>query len=143
MAQQLKNLLHSILNTQDDWKIQLLSNWPSIIGNLHTKVKIEKIKGDILVLGVYDSCWLQELYLLSSVLLKTINAKLDQPRIKQLRFKKIGIQKRKKVKKVERQRRTYKKVSPTLKEQKALEKIEDPQLSAALKDFLVRCYQEK
>ena len=87
-------------NTQNDnWKVKLLSNWHIVVGDLSSKVTIEKIQKDSLTLGVRDSCWLQELYLISPVLLKTINQTLDHSRIKQLRFKVIGIKKKTKKKK--------------------------------------------
>ena len=48
---------------------------------------LEKIEGNTLIIGVYQASWLQELYLLSTVLLKTINNNLKYPYIKKLRFK--------------------------------------------------------
>ncbi|MCK5633099.1 DUF721 domain-containing protein [bacterium] len=143
MAQSLKNLLPSVLKQEGSWKINLLKNWPTILGNLKTKVLLEKIQDSTLVLSVNDSCWLQELYLLSPILLKTINEKLDRPRIKRLRFKQAGI------KKVKTKQATRKKIKPckpvelSSKENKALQTIDDPQLQKALKQFLVRCYHEK
>jgi len=87
MAKPIKNILDSFLKTNNSWKAQLLQDWPKIIGKLQDKVSIEKVQDSTLVLSVADACWLQELYLLSPVLLKTINQKLDRPRIKRLRFK--------------------------------------------------------
>jgi len=147
MPQQLKNLLQSLLPTaQDDttpWKIALLQNWPSIIGPLCSRVQLEKIYDDTLVLGVFDSCWLQELYLLTPVIIDSINANLDSPRIKNLRFKKIG-------KKPPLQKRytapPIKFSAPailTARERAALAAIKDEELRVAMEAFLRRCYQEK
>jgi|SRR5271155_3766853 len=143
MAQPIKQLLSTVFDQPDNWKIDLLRNWDSIIGNLNTKVYLEKITDDTLVLGVTDSCWLQELYLLSHILLQVINEKLDRPRIKQLRFKKIGIRPTKKQAYTKSPPRSITKRALTTKEKSALSHIKDPQLQQALEDFLIRCYQEQ
>lgn len=143
MAQPIKQLIHSVFDQPDNWKIDLLRNWDGIIGNLNTKVYLEKITDDTLVLGVTDSCWLQELYLLSHVILQVINEKLDRPRIKQLRFKKIGIRPVKKTTYTKPKPRMHTKRPLTPKELHALTSIKDPQLQQALEDFLIRCYQEQ
>ena len=95
MATNLKELLNTLINPSNNWKTDLLYRWKDIIGPLHSKVRIEKIHNDILVLGVFHSCWMQELYLLSPLLITTINEKLDQPYIKQIRFKQISLKKNK------------------------------------------------
>lgn len=143
MAQQIKNLIHSVFDQPDNWKIDLLRNWDAIMGNLNTKVYLEKITDDTLTLGVTDSCWMQELYLLSNVLLRVINEKLDKPRIKQLRFKKIGIKKEKKQSHTQPKPQKQITRSLTSKEKQALTNIKDTQLQKALQDFLIRCYQEQ
>ena len=143
MAKEIKNLVPLILRPGDNWKLTLLSSWHTIFGSLSDKVSLEKITEDTLVLGVQDSCWLQELYLLSAMLIKTINQQLDQPRIKNLRFKTVGI---KKILTAPKQTKTMWKmrlVTLNEKENRALTLIKDEQLALALKSFLIRCYQEK
>lgn len=142
MSQKLESLLHQFFTQHNSWHLQLLSNWKQIIGPLHAHVQVEKIEEDTLILGVFDSCWLQELYLLSPLLLKTINQNLDQPRIKQLRFKKIGVIKKNKTneKVCAKEPRI---VELSRAEKEALLNISDPELAQALKRFLIRCYQEK
>lgn len=142
MPKHVHTFLSSLVPKNDSWKIQLLSNWETIMGNLHTKVQLEKIDEDTLVLGVHNSSWLQELYLLSPMLLTTINQKLDQPRIKHLRFKQAGkrLQTTKVVPIIHKQR---KEVIINTQEQAALNNMKDPQLRDALKAFLIRCYQER
>lgn len=143
MTKEIKNIISTILSGQDDWKIKLIQNWPEIIGQLNSKVILEKINHDSLVIGVYDSCWLQELYLLSPILLKKINIKLETQCFKRLRFKQVDA---KIYKKIEKQKPIdYKNIVVTLtnREEKALEKIKDADLSIALKDFLVRCHKVK
>ena len=144
MAKKIKNIIHTVFSKKNNWKIQLLQHWPKIIGELQTKVRLEKIHKDSLVLGVYDSCWLQELYLLSPILLKRINQKLENQTFKRLRFKQVGIKKRKKIKQNKRgEIPVNKKVTLTSKQEETLKKIRDPDLCDALKNFLIRCYQEK
>lgn len=112
------------------------------MGPLAAHVQLEKIDAETLHLGVFDSCWLQELYLLSPLLLKTINENLDQPRIKQLRFKKTGVVK----KKAAVEKLAPKKVQDVQLKQReidALRALDDKELAQALKQFLIRCYQER
>ena len=142
MTKTIKSLVQNILVDQHNWKLQLLQSWPTILGNLNTKVHLEKINNDSLVLGVSDSCWLQELYMLSPLLVRTINKKLDAPRIKSLRFKKVGIKRQTHKRASVTKRHSYKTVPLTHKEQKALHNIKDPALRTALSDFLRRCQQE-
>src|SRR5439155_41226 len=70
MALNLKELLQAIIRPEKNWKTDLLYRWRDIIGSLHSKVRIEKIHDDTLILGVFNSCWMQELYLLSPLLIK-------------------------------------------------------------------------
>ncbi len=121
-----------------------MKKWPEIVGQLASKVTIEKIYAESVTLGVYDSYWMQELYLLSPTLVETINRNLDQHRIKQVRFKLV----RKKEQKKKKSTATIHKDEPltitlTPTERNALERITDPDLRAALQSFLIRCYQEK
>lgn len=146
MATILKNLLHNFLShkTEHPWKVNLLSQWGSIVGNLSSKVMIEKIYEDTIVLGVYESCWMQELYLLSPLLIANINSNLDQPRIKKLRFKLVQQYAEKKDAVIQ-----TKHVIPknnralNMHEEKALSTIQDPALREALKNYLFRCAKEK
>jgi len=143
MAQEIKNLLPLILKSQDSWKLKLLSSWHTIFGPLSDKVSLEKIHDDTLILGVQDSCWLQELYLLSAMLLKTINESLDTPRIKHLMFRTTGIKKTVMAPKQTKKIWPKRVVTLNAKENYALTCIKDEQLALALKGFLIRCYQEK
>jgi len=136
----LKNLLSRAF--QATWKTRLLTEWPTIMGNLADKVTVEKMYDDTLVLGVHDSNWLHELYMLSPVLIKTINTHLEKPYIKSVRLKHA---------------RTVKKITQTTKvlpvyaapppatltnsEKKALENVKDEELKTAFCTFLSRCRQ--
>lgn len=143
MARPIKTILPTLIADRESWKFTLLSNWPKIIGNLSNKVCLEKVQDDTLVLGVYDSCWLQELYLLSHLLITTINQHLDQPRIKHLRFKKAARPKVKKESSSHKKNAAHYPVILKLSEKAALKRIQDPQLREALERFLIRCYKEK
>jgi len=145
MSKSIKEILPTILGQQSNWKIRILSNWETIWGNLSSKVHLERIDKHQLVIGVHDSCWLQELHMLSHLLLRTINKIVGTEQIKQLCFRKI--EKKKTLctsKKHTVQTRTpVRPIALSKKEQLALSLIKDPHLSNALKQFLVRCYQEK
>jgi len=145
MTSHIKTLLQPFFKSNNQpWKLKLLEQWPEIVGPLATNVTIEKIYQESITLGVYDSCWMQELYLLSPTLLETINRNLDQPCIKQVRFKLIG---KKEPKKKKSRPPTNKDKRPTIAltetQQQALDRIDDPDLRTALQSFLIRCHQEK
>jgi hypothetical protein len=142
MAVYLKELLKTLIKPEKNWKTNLLYRWQDIIGALHTKVRIEKIYDDTIILGVFHSCWMQELYLLSPLIIKTINEKLDQPYIKQIRFKQISLKKC--TKNITEQSSLKKKntIQLTAQDERSLAKIADPDLRNALKAFRIRCYQE-
>ncbi|MEX0939948.1 MAG: DUF721 domain-containing protein [Candidatus Babeliales bacterium] len=143
MIKPIDQLINSLIIPEHEWKKNLLSNWTDIIGHLSSQVRLEKIDNDSLILGVNDSSWLQELYLLTPILLETINAKLDKPRIKKLKFKQTP-KKKERIRNIHNCSQTpAKKVTLTKKEQAILNNIEDADLRNALKNFLLRCYQER
>jgi len=142
MAVYLKEVLQMLIHPEKNWKTDLLYRWNDIIGPLHNKVRIEKIADNTLILGVFHSCWMQELYLLSPLLIKTINEKLDQPYIKQIRFKHIGIKHPKQISLKPSIIKKKKEIILTKQDECALAKITDPVLREALKSFRIRCYEE-
>lgn len=145
MATHIKSLLSPLLQKKEsNWKIGLFKKWSEIMGTLSTHVSIEKIQDDSIILGVQNSSWLQELYLMGPTILETINKSLDQPRFKTIRFKQRGI----KVPKKKEQKRTASTfwnapVTISESEERALNRIEDPDLKEVLHTFLVRCHREK
>ena len=138
----LKNLLQTYLDHETDWRLSLIKNWPEIIGSLGSKVSLEKVHEDTIVLAVYDSCWMQELYLLSPVLIASINKKLDQPRIKQVRFKQAGKKKEKQAAPPTKPTKPQPEITLYSREITALNDVKDPSLREALKAFRIRCYRE-
>ena len=141
MTLALKDLLHTIVRPEKNWKTSLLYNWHDIIGALHNKVRIEKIYDDTLILGVFHSSWMQELYLLSPLIIKTINEKLEHPYIKQIRFKQMS-NKKKLNKKIKKETLYTKTIQLNKQEENTLAQINDPILRDALKAFRIRCYRE-
>ena len=144
MAHHIKNILAVFMHQSNDWRIMLLRNWNDILGTLAQHVHLEKIDKDTLVLCVQDARWLHEVYMLSPILLATINQKLDQPHVKRLRFKQMSTQKN--TQKISR-KQSMPHITTTyplsLHEQKALTSIHDPLLRSALEQFLHRCRRER
>lgn len=143
MAQHIKNFITQLFPKNDNWKWQLLYEWPKIIGKLYDKVTIEKIGTDHMVIGVTHATWLQELYLLSPVLRAKINKTLDEPRIKTIRFIAVGIKKSTK-------EHTHLVPEPaphnyylTQQEEGALCIIENNELKDALKKYRLRCMHDQ
>lgn len=145
MTKHVKDFLPHILPKAETWQLKLIQQWETIIGTLTAYVRLEKIQDDnTLLLGVTNTAWMQELYYLSDVLLKKINTHLEHPHVKQLRFKYSP-----------RKKTSFKSSSPTSyqserhpitltsAQQKALERIQDPQLQEALKNLLAACYKER
>lgn len=137
----LKNIVQSLTYLPNTWKTKLLAEWADIAGELQTHVSLEKIMDDTVILAVTDSCWLQELYLLSPLIKSLINKKLTEPRIKHIKL----YQKKQSLK-------TAPIILPlpsvplvdiplTQSEKKALERIEDTELQKVLKSFRDRCLQ--
>ena len=111
------------------------------MGTLVSKVSIRKIYNDSITLNVSDSSWMQELYLLSSLIKKKINAALDKPRIETIRFY-YAAQKEEKIEKtIEEIATPNKEITLTTKEQNALKKISDPELYQALTRLLQKCHR--
>ncbi len=150
MATSLKDLLITIIPQQTSWKAELHINWKNIIGHLSEHVQLLKVYDSALLLGVKDSSWLQEMYLLSPLLIETINKSLDKPYIIKLHFKNVGESEYTQQnaapqpkKEKTQQPKDQSKHTLTRFEQTTLDQVEDPELREALKELLLTCYQEK
>ena len=131
---------------EDSWKVQLLSQWPSIVGDLSSKMRIEEIKNDTLIIGVFNASWLQELYMLSSVIKKTINQNLEKPYIQHIRFKSASTFYKKDIapiKKISQSSNEYPLIVLSDPEEKALSSIKDKELQQVLHSFLTRCHYQR
>lgn len=139
MSSSIKHLLDTFATEKKEWRWVLLNNWAEIMGPLHEQVRLEKIEETNLILGVYQSSWLQELYLLTPMLIKTINEHLKTDQVQTIRLK--AATKRKTsttiIKKFNKPTITSRNLND--REQTALAKIEDPQLRSILQTFLWRC----
>lgn len=139
----IKSSIDLLLNQSfqsNGWKISLIKNWPKIIGNLHTKISLQKIYQNSVVIGVYDNHWMQELYLMSKLIMKKINNHLKEPKITNIRFQYLEKQTRKEhIKEIVSY--DMKPIHLSVSEKRALKKIEDKELSTALQRFLQRCLQ--
>ncbi len=144
MIPQLKQVIDGLLDPSKDWRFYLLAHWNAIMGSLAVRVRLEKIEiaqeQAILFLGVYESVWLQELHMLSAVLIRSINNKLGQPYIKQVRLS-LVIKQKDTSKKYKKTVLGYSQPKTILseKEQKALSSISNSDLQKTLHTFLLRC----
>ena len=135
----INNLLSGFVQktTKQNWKLFLVQNWQEIMGSLHHRVSLEQVYEDSVLLGVHDSSWMQELYMMSRLLLKKINDALDKPRIIHIRFKATGI-KKSRIKQINvHQARAAKILSE--EHHILLQKIKDPILKQALEELYKKC----
>lgn len=144
MAKAIKSLLSEYFSHQKehDWKIKLLQDWPLIMGNLADHVKIYKIYQNAITLHVKNSSWMQEMHCLSNVILDKINGYLGNKQLVTLYFKVISYDQEMPHKKKEAlvlQPQETEKKSLSLRQKKALNSIQDKELSQALESFLQRC----
>lgn len=137
----LNQFLPNLLNSNNDWRFQLLQNWQSIVGSLKTRIRLEKIYENTLIIGVYEAHWMQELFLLSKVLLDSINKNLDKPRITQLKFKLVEEVKKKKAPK-EQGSTSAINFKLSSDQSRALASLQDKELSKVLESFLMRCMEK-
>jgi Dna[CI] antecedent, DciA len=139
MSRPIKELLHTFTQSSDNWQIRLVQNWHTIFGDLSRHITCQKIEHNTITLGVYDSCWMQELYALTPTLLTAINAALDTPHITQIRFKKVTRPVKKSVPDSHKTPFVLHDRILSFTEKQVLAQVRDAELRAALKKFLLRC----
>jgi hypothetical protein len=122
----------------DAWRVRIITDWPQIVGTLQERARVEKVYEDTLVLGVYDSCWMQELYLLSNMIMHKVNQYLGAKYVLKIRLKYVQKQTFKHLAVVTDQVTVCEQL--TAKEKRSLQKVADPELQVALQNFLIRCY---
>jgi Dna[CI] antecedent, DciA len=131
---------HILLVHEENWHVKLMRSWPDMVGDLHTKMALEKIEGSILKIGVYDSHWMHELFMLSPTIVRTINSKLGGNLVSALRF---GL--REKRQRKERAPKAslmhQKKILLSSQQLHILEAVTDSELRVLLKNYLIRCLQ--
>ncbi len=138
---QIGSILNGVLKRTADWKMRVISEWPTIMGPLASRISVEKIEGDAIFVRVCNSTWMQELYLLSDLLLNKINQTLPQPYIKKIRFKHaipLTIKTTSTTHTITHKTRARPQLNQ--QEKRALNAIVDTDLRTALEQFLTRCY---
>jgi len=139
MPQQIKYFLTQFMQQGNEWHRVLLTQWPEIMGSLKTRTRLEKIYDNTVIIGVYESHWMQELYLLSDVLLETINQSLQEPYVKKIKFKLVEHKHNRKREKKVIQDEPAVVADLNSTQIQALNEIDDPQLREALMQFWSRC----
>lgn len=142
MAKALHDLVATCLPT-GNWRLTLIKEWPIIFGPLSSRVFIESITDTTLVLGVSDACLMQELYVLSPLILSTVQKSIGNSFIKQVRLKRTHMVTYQKPYKKMHISYPIKSVTLTHAETYALECIVDSELKEALRMYCIRCHQER
>jgi hypothetical protein len=149
MATPIKEIIHKVLEKRNDnsARFKLMTQWQEIVGaDLARYVKLEVVKDDMLVLGVLNASWLQEMYCMSTTLLETINSALVGSPIKKLHFKQIAPVKKQQInpyllpnKLIDRGS-----ISPaaqlTLEEKNILSRIVDVDIRASVEKIFLRAH---
>lgn len=138
----IKSLLGKTLKiNKPAWHHKLITEWHDVVGNLANIMTLEKVHGTTLVIGLYEHSWAQELYMLSDVIIKTINQHLDQPVITKLYFRLANSadQQLPEIVPLPTDLQPRAPIPLTSREQQALNGIEDEDLKTALSAFLTRC----
>ncbi len=135
MGHQIGTLVQNLFSRFNDWRFTLIKSWPSIFGPLSQYTRLERIDGSILIIGVYDPHWMQELHLLAPTLIASVNDHLQKQVITGVKFKlaqrkvhtPITIKKN-----TEHQQHTPTSLRLTAHQQQALMDVKDPELKSAL-----------
>lgn len=135
----IKSLLDTTFQNTSSWQLKLAAQWPDLVGNLANIMSLEKIYGGTLIVGVYEQSWIQELYMLSGMIIKTINDQLEGAKIEKMQFK-LATRKEKTVQKKPVFSETYDyAIELNKREELALHAIQDQELRTVLKSFLISC----
>jgi len=143
MAIQLKELISNLLNVHGDWHISILENWDQIVGYLSKYTYVCSIKNDTIFLGVFESVWMQELFLMSDNLIDSINDFIGSEKIKHVRLKLMPkrVQRKMKEKAVTVCYKSRLALRLTDTQELALSTIKDEELKKFLVNFLERSLQ--
>ncbi len=135
MTLAVKSILDCLFARQQSWEVDLARQWKTIVGNLCTRICLEKVDRDTIVVGVYDPHWMHELYLLSPMLISSINKNLKGNYVHHVHFRlAVSPKLAKKSANVVKIVKTAFPVKRTLTEchQQALAAIKDPELQREL-----------
>jgi hypothetical protein len=137
--QTLKDLLTHFLQSSDVWQEKLIREWPEFVGELHTRMRLERIMQDTLYVGVYDVRWLHELHCLSVMLTAHINKKLGADHVKKIIFRPAK-QKKRIVKTPYEENVSALEQHLTQREKSVLDEIKDEELQNALREYRLKCH---
>lgn len=139
MAFSLQMLVANILEVDTDWRKQLVKEWRTIVGSLHARMRLERIVKDTVIIGVYEVHWMQELYMISGMILDAINQKLGGQYVAKVRFV-VADKARDHQKKIVILSKKSENKKPLAAPQEAiLKKIHDQKLQDVLSQLWYRC----
>lgn len=147
MAILLNNILEKILNHNNDWRFKLIKNWDKVACGLATRIRLESIFATTVVIGVYEAHWMQELFLLSNIILDNINKVTINYKVTNIKFKLVSADKKINQKKYNLNKsctNSIMRAPAVLNETQklALKRLNNQDLENVLISFLARC-QEK
>lgn len=135
----LKELVNYVFPVQSDWRLLLVRLWPELVGDLHERMRLERIKGDVVIVGVFDACWIHELFMLSPTLITLINERLGGMYVRKLHFiltdRRVLLSRQKKIE-IAGHKKTG--ISMGSRHQQVLRTIKDEQLQKILETFFYR-----
>ncbi|KKS68634.1 MAG: hypothetical protein UV38_C0001G0175 [candidate division TM6 bacterium GW2011_GWE2_42_60] len=136
----MKDLLGSVLTTKGNWQIRLMKDWPLIVGDLQVHMRLERVLGNVLVVGVYDSHWLHELSMLSPMVVQTINDHLGGAFVTRIRFIVVERKEKKSEQPASRERElSMPEVAMNSRQEYVLRSVKDVQLQKVLEKVFYRC----
>jgi hypothetical protein len=142
MPKPIGSFLTNVIPEEHLWKLKLFGCWKSIIGNLQSKVRIEKIADDSITLGVMHATWAQELFLISPIIKNKINDALKEEKIKTIHFRIVPFGQKKEKLKLEKVL-VIKEHNLSIIEHAHLEKLKNKELANVLGQFYIRCKNQK
>lgn len=131
----LSECLEGAFPCQEKWAIRLARGWDKAIGDLHERMRLEAIKDDQVVVGVYDSRWIPELFLLTPLLIKSMNDYLGGTFVRRIRFVLVEKSTRGALKKVIPDENTRKQPKMSMRQEQILGTIKDEELKDVLEKF--------
>lgn len=132
--------------TEHAWQLQLAAQWPTIMGDLARRARLERVVGTQVVIGVYDSHWMHELHALSRMIIYRINTALKDAFpsdycITALRC--VWVQQVKRATHATQPRKQeLKTVSLTQTQFDTVQDLPSSDLRQALLDYYIRCRQQ-
>lgn len=133
--------------TQDPkfYHTKLLMQWSQIMGKVAEQARLERVYGQTLVLGVYDTAWMQELHWLSELLLEKVNQAIGKHYFTAIRLRYVNKLPAKPSNDAKALTPPSTIITPPIiihkRELLTLNNISDPELRSALRNFLIRCRQ--